>query len=109
MRIEIAGPLDRWLQSQCCIEQFASALQDRLGPWRGQSPRNKRISDFLNGTPLGHPLHAMLTDVTIGAWTAALILDGLALVGDDERFTAGADALVGVGLASIPATGLAGM
>ena len=73
MRIEIAEPLDRWLQSQGCFEQVAGALQDRLGAWRGQSPRNKRISDFLNGTPLGHSLHAMLTDLTIGAWTAALI------------------------------------
>jgi len=108
MRIEIAGPLDRWLQSQGCFEQVASTIQEKLGAWRGQSPTNKRISDFLNGTPLGHPLHAMLTDVTIGAWTAALILDGLALVGDDERFTAGADALLGVGLASIPPTALAG-
>jgi nitrite reductase/ring-hydroxylating ferredoxin subunit/uncharacterized membrane protein len=109
MRIEIAEPLDRWLQSQGCFEQVASALQDKLGAWRGQSPRNKRISDFLNGTPLGHSLHAMLTDLTIGAWTAALILDGLALIGDDERLTAGADALLGVGLASVPTTALAGL
>ena len=50
----------------------------------------------------------MLTDLTIGAWTAALILDGLALVGDDERLKAGADALIGIGLASVPLTALAG-
>jgi nitrite reductase/ring-hydroxylating ferredoxin subunit/uncharacterized membrane protein len=108
MRVEIAEPLDRWLQSQGCFEQVASTLQDRLGAWRTESPRNKRISDFLNGTPLGHSLHAILTDLTIGAWTAALILDGLALLGDDERLAAGADALFGVGLASVPATALAG-
>jgi nitrite reductase/ring-hydroxylating ferredoxin subunit/uncharacterized membrane protein len=108
MRIEFVGPLDRWLQSQGCFEQLASTLQDKMGTWRSQSPTNKRVSDFLNGTPLGHPLHAMLTDLTIGAWTAALILDGLAAVGDDERLTAGADALLGIGLASFPPTALAG-
>jgi len=108
MRIEIAEPLDRWLQSQGCFNQVASTIQEKIGDWRSQSPRNKRISDFLNGTPLGHPLHAMLTDLTIGAWTGALILDGLALVGDDERFAPGADALLAIGLASVPPTALAG-
>ena len=30
---------------------------------------------FLHGTWLGHPLHAVLTDVPIGSWTAAAVLD----------------------------------
>ncbi len=33
------------------------------------------IKDLLNGTWLGHPLHAVLTDVPIGALTLALVLD----------------------------------
>ena len=33
------------------------------------------VKDFLNGTWLGHPLHAVLTDVPIGAFTLALVLD----------------------------------
>ena len=33
------------------------------------------VKDFLNGTWLGHPLHAVVTDVPIGALTLALVLD----------------------------------
>jgi len=52
--------------------------------------------EALSGSWLGHPLHPMLTDVTIGTWTSALLLDWLG--GDDaER---GAERLIGVGLLS---------
>lgn len=37
----------------------------------------KLLQDFLNGSWLGHSLHAVLVDVVIGAATAALLLDVL--------------------------------
>jgi nitrite reductase/ring-hydroxylating ferredoxin subunit/uncharacterized membrane protein len=37
----------------------------------------KLLQDFLNGSWLGHTLHAVLVDVVIGAATAALLLDVL--------------------------------
>ena len=37
--------------------------------------RPGRIKDLLSGTWLAHPAHPMLTDVVIGAWTSALVLD----------------------------------
>jgi nitrite reductase/ring-hydroxylating ferredoxin subunit/uncharacterized membrane protein len=67
--------------------------------------RPGRAKDLLAGTWLGHPVHPMLTDLPIGAWTSALVLD---LVGGGQARRA-ADALVGVGvLAAVPtaATGL---
>jgi nitrite reductase/ring-hydroxylating ferredoxin subunit len=39
------------------------------------------IADFLHGTWLGHPLHPVLTDVPIGAWTTALLLDAAVALG----------------------------
>ena len=33
------------------------------------------VKDFLNGTWLGHPVHAAITDVPIGALTVTLVLD----------------------------------
>src|SRR3954468_8811442 len=33
------------------------------------------VKDLLAGTWLGHPLHPVLTDVPIGAWTTALVFD----------------------------------
>ncbi|HVA86677.1 MAG TPA: Rieske 2Fe-2S domain-containing protein [Candidatus Saccharimonadales bacterium] len=35
----------------------------------------KPVHNFLNGTWLGHPLHALLTDVPIGAFTLTIVLD----------------------------------
>ncbi|HET7490034.1 MAG TPA: Rieske 2Fe-2S domain-containing protein [Acidimicrobiales bacterium] len=63
-----------------------------------------RIKDLLSGTWLGHPLHPMLTDVPIGSFTGATVLD---LVGG-ERGQPAADALVGLGLLSALPTVAAG-
>ena len=37
----------------------------------------RAVKNFLHGTWLGHPLHPVLTDVPIGAWTTALVFDAL--------------------------------
>lgn len=37
--------------------------------------RGRGLQDLLHGTWLGHPLHPALTDVPLGAWTAAVVLD----------------------------------
>lgn len=37
--------------------------------------RMKPVHNFLNGTWLGHPLHAVLTDVPVGVFTVVIILD----------------------------------
>lgn len=37
----------------------------------------RQVKNLLHGTWLGLPLHVILTDIPIGAWTAALVFDGL--------------------------------
>jgi nitrite reductase/ring-hydroxylating ferredoxin subunit len=59
-------------------------------------------ADALHGTWLGHPLHPALTDIPIGAWGAAAVLD--ALPGQEKAATT----LVGIGLAGAVPTALAG-
>jgi nitrite reductase/ring-hydroxylating ferredoxin subunit/uncharacterized membrane protein len=69
-------------------------------------PSGTALKDFLSGTWLGHPLHPALTDVVLGAWTSAAMLD---VVGGKGTRKA-AQRLVGLGiLAAIPtaAAGLA--
>ncbi|MGQ0568220.1 MAG: DUF2231 domain-containing protein, partial [Armatimonadota bacterium] len=68
----------------------------------------RRLKDFLHGTGLGHPLHPVLTDVPIGAWTVALVLDVLDLVGVDG-LRRGSDAAVVVGLVGAAAAALTGL
>jgi nitrite reductase/ring-hydroxylating ferredoxin subunit/uncharacterized membrane protein len=57
------------------------------------------VKDVLSGTFLGHPLHPLLTDLPIGSWTSALMLDWVG--GPDSR--TGARRLIAAGiLAAIP-------
>src|SRR4051812_8445468 len=55
------------------------------------------VKDGLSGTWMGHALHPLLTDIPIGTFTSAMLLD---LVGEDDA----ARKLIGVGLAAVPAT-----
>ena len=63
------------------------------------------VKDALSGTWLGHALHPMLTDVVIGSFTSATLLD---LLGGDEDGAA-AQRLIGVGIAAYFPTALTGV
>jgi nitrite reductase/ring-hydroxylating ferredoxin subunit/uncharacterized membrane protein len=62
------------------------------------------LKDALSGTWLGHPVHPMLTDLPIGFWTSAWVLD---LVGG-KRSAKAARTLVGLGILSAVPTALSG-
>lgn len=71
----------------------------------GKAVRHPVVRNLLSGTNLGHPLHPPLTDVPVGAWSMAVLLD---TVGGRSAEPA-ADVLVATGLvAAVPtaATGL---
>lgn len=68
----------------------------------------QKIKNFLHGTWLGHPLHPVLTDVPIGAWTAAAVLDGCELAGNDD-YKNGADAAVAIGLVGALGSAVTGL
>ena len=84
------------------LDPVAEPLQKGV---RTLVPQESELKDLLSGTWLGHPLHPPLTDVVVGAWTSALLLD---LLGGDHAEEA-ADRLVAAGvLAAIP-TAAAGL
>lgn len=66
------------------------------------------VRNFLHGTTLGHPLHPVLTDIPIGAWTVALALDIADATGADAA-RAGADVAVAIGLAGAAASAVVGL
>src|SRR5215218_10972533 len=62
--------------------------------------------DALQGTWLGHPVHPVMTDLVIGFWTSAFVLDFFPV----KRVRAASDLFVALGLVSVlptVATGLA--
>jgi nitrite reductase/ring-hydroxylating ferredoxin subunit/uncharacterized membrane protein len=70
---------------------------------RGALPSGP-VKDALSGTWLGHAVHPMLTDVVIGSFTAASLLDLLAPGGDGRA----AERLIALGLAAYAPTAAAG-
>lgn len=75
----------------------------------GLGSRQEEIEAILHGEPLGHPLHVMLTDVPLGAWTTAAVCDALGVVSKGETWPAAARAAVGVGLAGALAAAVPGL
>src|SRR3954471_19812855 len=71
---------------------------------RGVVPRGP-VKDTLSGTPLGHAIHPLLTDLPIGTWTSSLLLD---VLGGAGARTA-SRRLIGLGLLAAVPTAAAGL
>ncbi len=67
------------------------------------------MADFLHGTWLGHPLHPVLTDATIGAWLYSAFFDIAGLATGSKSMEDAADTLVGVGAAMAVPTAITGL
>jgi nitrite reductase/ring-hydroxylating ferredoxin subunit/uncharacterized membrane protein len=75
----------------------------------GGRPGAQRVRSFLNGTWLGEPLHVVLTDFPIGAWTVAMVFDALDLVLNRREFAVAADASIAIGIAGAAGAAATGM
>ena len=67
--------------------------------------RHVPMKDVLHGVGLGHPVHPPLTDLPIGFWTSAFVLD----LGGGRRARHAAATLVGCGVLSAVPTAAAGI
>jgi nitrite reductase/ring-hydroxylating ferredoxin subunit/uncharacterized membrane protein len=72
---------------------------------RAVIPLGTRLKDLLSGTWVGHPLHPLVTDVVIGSWLSAWLVDVSA---PGERRSA-ADGLVAVGVVAAVPTAASGL
>src|SRR5688572_2776456 len=86
------------LGRQQWLDPFADRMQQSMsGIFSAGGGAGRAIKNSLHGVWLGHPLHPALTDVPIGAWTTAMILDSLEAKGN-KKLGPGADAAIGLGL-----------
>ena len=92
--------LTRLLDAQAgWARPFGDAVHDVL---HGLFHRLPPVRDFLNGRWLGHPLHALLTDVPIGVLTLVILLDVLGQsVAADVALTFGVLTLLAAALAGL--------
>jgi len=77
-------------------EKLQKALDKLL--YGGGHPAAQQTRNFLNGTWLGQPLHVVLTDVPVGAWTVAMAFDALEVVYDRREFWRASEVSIGLGL-----------
>jgi nitrite reductase/ring-hydroxylating ferredoxin subunit/uncharacterized membrane protein len=104
-RVHVLRPLGREaiaerIERLTFLDPVADVLQRAA---RRAIPERTFAKDALSGTWLGHPLHPPLTDVVVGSWTSAWILDAIG-----ERGRAASEVLLGVGVAAALPTAAAG-
>jgi nitrite reductase/ring-hydroxylating ferredoxin subunit/uncharacterized membrane protein len=90
-RLESASVLDT--PAKAVAKQVRSLLSPRA------------LKEAVSGTWLGHALHPMLTDVVIGSFTSATLLD---LLGADDDGRA-SERLIAIGIVAYPPTALTGV
>ncbi|NBE52750.1 Rieske 2Fe-2S domain-containing protein [Streptomyces boluensis] len=76
----------------------------KVSGWVGRATHSAKVKNALSGTWLGHQLHPVLTDVPIGAWAMASVLDVTA----GRAGARAARRLVGVGLLASAPTAASG-
>jgi nitrite reductase/ring-hydroxylating ferredoxin subunit/uncharacterized membrane protein len=79
------------------VEERLQKLLDKA-LYSGGRLSAQKIRNFLNGTRLGEPLHVVIKDLPIGAWTVAMVFDGLDLVLNRREFSQAAETSTAIGL-----------
>ncbi len=90
------------------IRKISASLDKLLHRCFG-APAMRRLKIFLNGTWIGHPLHPMLTDIPIGAWTLTIILDLVGLLFGLPQLGLASSITAGIGVAGALAAAAAGL
>ncbi|PYV53934.1 MAG: hypothetical protein DMG91_15895 [Acidobacteria bacterium] len=79
------------------VEEKLQELLDKALYANGRRSAQK-MRNLLNGTWLGEPLHVVLTDIPIGAWTVTILCDALDSNRNRGKFSLAADTSLAFGL-----------
>lgn len=98
------------VEQQTWLEPVGDRVQQAVHQaYAAGGPAGQQIKNALHGTWLGHALHPVLTDVPLGAWTVALVLDTLEATSGRTDLAPGADAAVAIGLAGAAGAAVTGV
>ena len=98
------------IDKQNWLDSVADTLQPAIREcYEAGGVAGQKVKDFLHGKWLGHPLHSVLTDIPIGAWTAAIVLDAIDEISGREEFGEAADAAVTVGIIGAVGSAVTGL
>ena len=102
--------LTSWLDRESWLDGAANLLQPAVkGIFDALGPARRDVKNFLHGTWLGHPLHPVMTDIPLGAWTATLLLDAIGDRRGQSGVARAADASLALGLAGAVGSAVTGL
>jgi nitrite reductase/ring-hydroxylating ferredoxin subunit/uncharacterized membrane protein len=91
--------INRFIDRQGWLEPVADVLQKLVGgTYKALGGPGRSLKTLLHGTWLGHPLHPVLTDIPIGAWTIAILFDLSYLIERNHGWVSAADVTIFIGL-----------
>jgi nitrite reductase/ring-hydroxylating ferredoxin subunit/uncharacterized membrane protein len=98
------------IDQQEFLDQASEALQPAIkGVFEAAGEAGQQVKNALHGTWLGHPLHPVLTDIPIGAWTMAMVFDAMDSINGSSEMQAAADTSVAVGLIGAAGAAVTGL
>src|SRR4051794_30233373 len=107
--MSMEGWVDELVEQQHWMDPVADVVQELVtSAYEAGGDGARTVKNLLHGTSLGHPLHPVLTDVPIGAWTVTAVLDLMEMAGD-RRVARAADASLVLGLVGALGAAAAGL
>lgn len=98
------------VEQQEVLDRLSDQIQPAvLNAFKSAGETGRQVKNMLHGTWLGHPLHPALTDVPLGAWTAAFALDAMESISGRKELAAGADIAITVGLVGAAGAAVTGL
>lgn len=97
MKRDLAERLASAASDSGLIKGIANPLYDFLNKLFQETPL-RPLKLIANGTWLEHPLHPLLTDVPVGSWTVALLLELIAIVFSVQNLGLASGVAIGLGI-----------
>ena len=95
----LSHAVNRLIDRQRWLEPVADFLQKVVGGfYKLLGAPGHGLKTFIHGTWLGHPLHPVITDIPLGAWTLAVIFDIIYLFNRTTTWTTAADLSIIIGV-----------
>ena len=91
--------VNRFIDRQRWLEPVADFLQKVVGgTYKLLGNPGRSLKTFVHGTWLGHPLHPVITDIPLGAWTIAILFDLSYVIERSHGWVSAADVTIFIGL-----------
>ena len=105
----LSHAINRFIDRQRWLEPVADFLQKVVGGfYKVLGAPGHGLKTFIHGTWLGHPLHPVITDIPLGAWTLAVLFDIIYLFNRTTTWTTAADLSIIIGVVAALAAAVTG-